>query len=76
MREQHQQLKQAKEKARLANAREDEINNLHRTLADIQVTGDLHRTLADIQVTGDAGTRFSLRGMLGFSRGRVEFDKR
>ena len=41
MRDQHQQLKQAKDKARLANAREDEINNLHRTLADIQVTGDV-----------------------------------
>ncbi|KAI0228191.1 Centriolin [Lamellibrachia satsuma] len=36
LQDQDQQLRQAKERARLANAREDEIHNLHRTLADIQ----------------------------------------
>ena len=66
MREQHQQLKQAKDKARLANAREDEIHNLHRTLSDIQVTGDLDfgrytgklgtwTLVADIQVNWGLG---------------------
>ena len=38
LQDQDQQLKQAKDRARQANSREDEIHNLHHTLADIQVT--------------------------------------
>ncbi|KAK2177182.1 hypothetical protein NP493_614g00022 [Ridgeia piscesae] len=36
LQDQDQQLKQAKDRARQANSREDEIHNLHHTLADIQ----------------------------------------